>query len=149
MHINFLSNLLEHWSHITYFHLQVAFLPVLRLPMQQYMNICKYVILIMLLTCLWFNLSVLMVHLQSNYITFDVWLTVLIFGLCKLLLWQASQTAVRPSWVVNRWPCSSRPVDIAQTTSRSWLSNRAETCNCSRLTGVLTGCGIHWCYVTE
>lgn len=70
----------------------------------------------------WFKLSVLMGHLKLNYTTFDVWLTVLIFGLCKLFLWQASQTAVRPSW-----SSSSCPV----TTSRSWLSNQAETSYCS------------------
>ncbi len=79
----------------------------------------------------WFKLSVLMGHLKLNYTTFDVWLTVLIFGLCKLLLWQASQTAVRPSWSVSRWSSSSCPVDTAQTTSRTRLSNQAETSFCN------------------
>lgn len=125
-----LSNLLEHWSHITYFHLQVAFVPVLRLPKQQYMNICKCVSLIMHLTCLWFKLSVLMGHLQMNYTTFDAWLTVLIFGLCKLLLWRASQAAVRPSWSVNRRSSPSRSVDMYDNVW-AWVSDQAETSHLS------------------
>lgn len=62
---------------------------------------------------------------------FDVWLTVLVFGLCKLLLWQASQTAVRLSCSVNCWSSLSCPVDTVQTTSQSQLSNQAETPHCT------------------
>lgn len=62
-----LSNLLEHQSHITYFYLQVAFVQVQRVPLQQHMNICKYVSFFMHLTCFWFKLSVLMGYLQLNY----------------------------------------------------------------------------------
>ena len=86
-------NLLKHRLHVTHFRLRVPFVPVVRCPMQQYMNICKYARLIMHLTCLWFKLSALMAHLQLNYTTFDVWLTVGIFGLCKRLLGEGSQTA--------------------------------------------------------
>lgn len=96
--------------------------------MQQCMNICKFVSLIMHLTCLSFKLSVLMVHLRLNYTTFDAWLAGLIFGLCKLLLQQGSQTSVRPLPSVNRW------------SSWSWLSSWDLFLQC--LTGVLTACGV-------
>lgn len=126
-----LSNLLEHRSHITYFHLQVAFVQVLSLPVQHYMNICKYASLFIHLTCFWFRLSVLMGHLQLNYTRL----------MCDWHFWYLDcvncgsdrrvKTAVRPSCSVNRWSSSSCPVDTAQAVSPYQLSNQAETSYCT------------------
>lgn len=87
------------------------------LPMQQGMNICKCIGLIMRPTRLRFKLSILMGHLQLNYTMFDVWLTVLIFGSCKLRLGQAGRAAARPSWLSAADPPSSCRVDTGNTSS--------------------------------
>lgn len=90
-------SLLKHWSHIMNFHLQVAF-ETPDSTEHEYMQMNS---LIMRLTPSCFKPSVLVVHLQLNYTMFDVWLAVLIFTLCQLLHWRASQAVRCLSSTVN------------------------------------------------